>query len=110
MSSNARFKLLPYDYELQHGEEPEEPAENLSTSSEEHQLQLVALSKPSRFRATNIPRMVATVAVFILWGVITFIAGIAIGKGERRGDWGSFENGFIEERVVSEFQHGQTLF
>ncbi|KIN09126.1 hypothetical protein OIDMADRAFT_23838 [Oidiodendron maius Zn] len=113
MSFNARFKLLPYDYELPRGEEREEPAEKLSTSSEDHQLQLVALSKQSRFRATNIPRVVITVAVFILWGVITFIAGITIGKGECRGDWGSFENGFIEERVVTPphiFELTQTTF
>ncbi|EMD91266.1 hypothetical protein COCC4DRAFT_155203 [Bipolaris maydis ATCC 48331] len=68
----------------------------------------------ARLRAREKPRLsVIKVIIFTLWTVAAFAVGHFTDPSWREAKWGSFENGFVEERVVAPadiFELTQTVF
>lgn len=60
-----------------------------------------ALNRPHKDPIYSM-RLAGAIIALIVWTIISFVAGIAIGKLPRHGTLGTFESGFVEESVTSE--------
>ena len=83
----------------------EERADEISIDSEVHLLpkdENETISLRPLENVITVTRVAIAVIVMILWGTATFTVGNIIGKRQQDdGPWGSFENGFVEEQVIS---------
>ncbi|RDW64609.1 hypothetical protein BP6252_10260 [Coleophoma cylindrospora] len=82
----------------------EDPADKASTESGEHLLpknesETTALQVPQRL--ITVRHVFIAVILLILWGGAAFMLGNVTGKRQQNDPWGSFENGFVEEQVVT---------
>ncbi|KUL81715.1 hypothetical protein ZTR_09659 [Talaromyces verruculosus] len=104
-------KLLPPGYNLCDGEEVGKDSNQ--RESEERLLPKVAGLTPShKETCLSARKTVAAAVLIVLWGALTLGAGIAVGR-QWEGPWGTFENGFVEERVITPsnvFELVQTTF
>lgn len=50
---------------------------------------------------SNTTQVVITVTILLLWGAAAFIAGSMTSNTQRDSPFGSAENGFVEERIIS---------
>ncbi|KAL2060609.1 hypothetical protein VTL71DRAFT_9250 [Oculimacula yallundae] len=81
-----------------------EQAEEVSTESMEH-----LLFKTQSERDLEMPvnggrkvlSLLTVVTFMLIWGLVAFSVGFVAGGTRREGKWGTFENGFSEERVVT---------
>jgi len=79
-------------------EDASKEGESLLTPEQEDRLIL------HRTGAKQSAHFLVWIIVVVLSASATFCVGFAFGNTRREGPWGSFENGFIEERVVSKYQ------
>jgi hypothetical protein len=47
--------------------------------------------------------LIIWIIIAVTSALVTFYVGFLLGSARREGPWGSFERGFVEERVVSKY-------
>ena len=81
-------------------EDASKEGESLLTSDREQDDRLIL----HRTGAKRSAHFVVWIIVVVLSAAATFWVGFVFGNARREGPWGSFEDGFVEERVVSKYQ------